>query len=118
LDWSGKLIDFARRRFPTLDKNFYVGNAWEWKPNRKFTYVYTLYDCVPEEYLEEYIHRLLRGVVSPKGRLIIGYYGSRSGNITAFDLFAYLTSIGFREIGSSEGGDPPVAKFAWIDNRA
>jgi SAM-dependent methyltransferase len=118
LDWSGRLIDLAKRRFPTFHTNFYVGNAWDWKPDRTFTYVYTLYDCVPEEYLKEYVGRLLRNVVSPGGRLIIGAYGSRSGSIPTFDLLAYLTSIGFREVGSSEGGDPPVAEFTWINNRA
>jgi len=117
MDWSGKLIDLARGRFPTLHKNFYVGNAWEWKPNRAFPYVYTLYDCVPEEYLEEYIHRLLRCVVSPAGRLIIGAYSSRSAGVLPFDMASYLKSIGFPITGFSEGGNPPVAKFAWIDNR-
>lgn len=115
LDWGGRLIELAKRRLPTFHKNFYVGNAWEWKPNRTFTFVYTLYDCVPDDFLEEYIQRLLCRVVSPGGRLIIGAYGSRTGNIPAFDLSAYLMSIGFREISSSNSGDPPVATFVWID---
>jgi SAM-dependent methyltransferase len=116
VDCSDKLINLAKRRFPAFHKHFYVGNAWEWKPNRTFSYVYTLYDCVPDEYLEEYIHRLLHRVVSPTGRLIVGAYGSRSGNVPSFDITSYLASIGFRVTGLSEGGNPPVAVFAWIDN--
>jgi len=117
LDWSRKLIALARLRLSNFHKNFYVSNAWDWKPNRTFLYVYTLYDCVPKEYLEEYIYRLLRRVVSPTGRLIIGAYGSRSGNFPPFDIASYLTSIGFGVTGLSKGGNPPVAAFAWIDNR-
>jgi SAM-dependent methyltransferase len=116
VDFSEKLIFLAKRRFPAFHDNFWAGNAWEWRPDRTFPYIYTLYDCVPEEYLEEYIHRLLRRVVSPTGRLIVGAYGSRSGKVSPFDIASYLTSKGLSVTGRSTGGDPPVAAFAWIDN--
>lgn len=102
------LVDLARRRFPAFPDNFFIDDAWEWKPDRTFNFVYTLYDCVSEGYLEEFIHRLLRRVVYPGGRLIIGAYSSRSENIPAYDLCTCLKSFGFREIGLSEVGNPPV----------
>ena len=117
IDWSDKLIALAGNRLPSYKENFFTANAWEWKPERTFPFVYTLYDCVPEDYLEEYIHRLLGRVVAPIGRLIVGAYVSRSDHIPFFDIAAFLKSIGFRVSGSSKGGDPPVAAFAWIDNR-
>ena len=63
LDCNSRLIELARKRFHQYGNNFYIGNGWDWKPNRKFRFVYTLYDCVPQDYLEEYIVRLLSRVV-------------------------------------------------------
>lgn len=116
LDWSERLISLARKRLPRYDSHFLVGNAWDWQPERKFQYVYSVFDCVPEEYLEEYLHRLLRRVVSPGGRLIIGAYGSRTDNIAPFDIESFLKTHGFNPGGSAEGGRPPVTKFVWMDN--
>ena len=115
LDRGKGLIELARKRLPEFRENFYIGNAWDWMPPRMFRYVYSLHDCVPPDYLEEYIHRLLARTVKPGGRLIIGAYGSRSEAKPAFDVAAFLKSTGFEVTGTAEGGDPPVAKFAWTD---
>jgi SAM-dependent methyltransferase len=115
LDLGRRLIELARKRLPEFSGNFHVGNAWEWTPPRMFRYVYTLCDCVPSEYLEEYIHRLRSRTVTPGGRLIVGAYGSRSEGNPAFDVAAFLQSTGFEVVGVADGGDPPVTKFAWID---
>jgi SAM-dependent methyltransferase len=116
LDWSEKLISLTRKRLPRYDSHFFVGNAWDWQPDRKFQYVYSVFDCVPEEYLEEFLHRLLCRVVSPGGRLIIGAYGSRTDNIAPFDIESFLKTHGFNLAGSAEGGRPPVTKFVWVVN--
>ena len=59
IDQGAKLIEIARQRLPAYKSNFYVGNVWDWEPPRQFQYVYTMHDCVPIEFLEEYLQRLL-----------------------------------------------------------
>lgn len=115
LDFSAKLIELAKKRLPEYSSNFYVGNAWDWKPPKEFQYVYTLYDCVPMEFLEEYVHRLLSRVVSVKGRLIIGAYGSQSERIPPFDIGSFLRSKDSSVVGTAQGGNLPITSFAWID---
>jgi len=115
IDQSGGLIELARRRLSENRGNFYIGNAWDWRPVKKFQYVYSLFDCVPQNYLEEYIYRLLSRFVSDNGRLIIGAYGSRSGNKPPFNLKAFLDSKKIIAGGFAEGGNPPIALFTWID---
>jgi hypothetical protein len=117
LDIGPRLIDLAKKRFPDYRDNFYVGNGWDWRPPKKFFYAYTLYDCVPEDYLEEYIHRLLSRVVAPSGRLIIGAYGSKTNREPPFDVEKFVRSCGYTVAGYSVGGNPPVALFVWIDNK-
>jgi SAM-dependent methyltransferase len=115
VDTGSGLIELARRSFPDLRDNFYVANAWDWQPPRQFRYVYTLYDCVPEEYLEEYVYRLSARYVEDGGRLIIGAYGSRSKNIPPFDIEGFLKTTGITIEGKTTGGIPPVSSFVWIE---
>lgn len=115
LDFGSKLIELARERFPNYQSNFFVGNGWDWQPNRRFQYVYTLYDCVPKDYLKEYFDRLLSRILSPGGRLIIGAYGSKTKNITPFDIKNLLIKNGFTVAGNKEVGTSPVSSFAWVD---
>jgi SAM-dependent methyltransferase len=115
LDHGARLIELAKQRLPEFASNFYVGNAWDWEPPRRFRYVYTLHDCVPEAYLDEYVRRLLTRVVEPGGRLILGAYGSRSQSIPPLDVAKLLASFGHRVVGRARGGDPPVSAFAWTN---
>ena len=115
LDLGQDLIACARLRLPQFAANFYTGNAWDWVPPRRFHYVYTLYDCVPPLYWEEYVHRLLALVVTPGGRLVVGSYGSFSRQIAPENVAALLQSAGLRVAGSSAGGHPTMARFAWVD---
>ncbi|MBI2855508.1 MAG: SAM-dependent methyltransferase [Chloroflexi bacterium] len=115
LDQGSRLIALAKQRLPRFASNLYVGNGWDWKPPRRFRYVYTIHDCVPSDFLEEYLKRLYRQVVGPEGRLIVGAYGSRSRGIAPFDIGGFLSSVGFTVAGEATGGEPPVAKFAWVD---
>ena len=115
LDYSTRLIELARKRLHRYRDNFYIGNAWDWQPLKKFQYVYSLYDCVPQNFLEEYIYRLSSRVVSNNGRLIFGAYGSRSENKPPFDLKTFLESRNIPAAGFARGGVPPIASFVWID---
>lgn len=115
VDISARLIDVARRRLPSFEKNFYVANAWDWVPPRQYRYVYALSDCVPTPFLVAYVERLLARAVAPGGRLIVGAYGSRSRGVMPLDVRSVLTTHGFCVSGSAQGGDLPVSVFAWID---
>jgi len=114
LDFGPRLIQMARERLPDSAPNFHVGNAWDWRPPRTYRYVYTLLDCVPEEYLREYCRRLLERMVEQGGKLIIGMYGSRSKHIPPIDLGERLAQLGFDVQGTSYGGTPPLTVFGWI----
>lgn len=115
IDVGERLIAEARRRLPEYTDNFHVGNGWDWRPGRRFRYVYTLSDCVPPEMLREYVGRLLDGLVEPGGRLIVGSYGSRSRGTRALPLGEMLASYGYAVAGQACGGGPPLTVFAWTD---
>ena len=115
LDQGSRLIELAKARLPEYADNLHVGNAWDWRPHRKYQYVYMLYDCLPLDYLAEGVNRLLERVVAQKGRLIIGAYGSKSDSIPPFDIGEFLESAGFTVSGNAEGGVGPITRFAWLD---
>ena len=115
LDQGTRLIELAKERLPEYADNFHVGNAWDWQPPRRYRYVYMLYDCLPIEYLAEGVSGLMERVVAPKGRLIIGAYGSKSNSIPPFDIGEFLESARFGVVGRTEGGVGPITKFAWLD---
>ena len=118
IDQGSRLIEVARKRVPHFAGHFRVANAWDWKPPRRYRYVYALWDCVPEEYLPEFIHRLIDRYVQKGGRLILGAYGSLSRQQQPFDLEKSLRSAGYRLSGTAWAGIPEVARFAWLDRSA
>jgi len=74
VDIGPRLIEAARERLPQFVANFWVADASDWRPPRRFRYVYTLADCVPASSLREYVFRLLERAVQPGGRLIVGSF--------------------------------------------
>ena len=102
-----------RERLPQYAANFWAANAWDWMPPRKFRYVYTLHDCVPEHLLGEYLRRLLARCVEDEGTLIVGAYGSHSRQEPARDVAADLREHGFTVAGSASHGEFPVTRIAW-----
>jgi SAM-dependent methyltransferase len=115
IDQGSQLIELARRRFPRFADHFQVANAWNWYPPRQYRYVYALWDCVPENYLPEFIRRLLVRSVAPGGRLILGAYGSLSRHEQPFDVEMFLRSVGYQVSGTAWGGAPPIARFSWVN---
>jgi hypothetical protein len=115
VDIGPALIGEAKRRMPEYARHFWVGNGWDWRPPRRFRYVYTLYDNVPEDLLAPYAQRLLEYVVEPGGRLIVGAYGSRSRGTPPFDVAGFLEANGFAVSGRISAGEPPIVAFAWVD---
>jgi hypothetical protein len=117
VDRSAVLIRLARERLPDFAGNLHVGNSWTWRPPRHYRYVYAIYDCVPVDYLPEYVERLLEGAVAVGGRLILGAYGSRSRGLDPFDVARFFASEGYAVVGTSCGGTPVTTRFAWVDKR-
>lgn len=115
IDLGPKLIAEAKRRMPAYAVNFDVANAWDWHPERRFRYVYSLSDCVPGEMLGEYVERLLDRAVARGGRLIVGAYGSRSRGTPPLPIGDMLAGLGHAVAGRAFGGEPPLTAFAWID---
>jgi len=72
LDLSPELADLARRRLPQWANRIFVGNAMTWLPPLRFDFVRTSLEYVPLRRITDFIARLLRDVVAPGGRLIIG----------------------------------------------
>jgi SAM-dependent methyltransferase len=115
VDIGPRLIAAARRRLPGFAANLWVADASDWRPPRRFRYVYTLADCVPKSRLREYVFRLLERAVEPRGRLIVGSYGSRSRAEPPLDIAALLASFDLHVAGRASGGAPPITAFAWVD---
>jgi SAM-dependent methyltransferase len=115
VDIGSRLIDLASKRSPQFASHLYVADAWNWRPPRRFRYVYTLIDNVPESVVQPYVRRLLDRVVEPGGRLIVGHYGSRSRGTPPLPVADLLASFGLAVMGSSSGGEPPVTRFAWVN---
>lgn len=72
LDIAPELADLARRRLPHWADRIYVGNAIDWEPPTRFDYVRTGLEYVPIRRRKDLIERLLRDMVAPGGRLILG----------------------------------------------
>lgn len=114
LDLEPRLIELARARFPEYADHFWAGNAWDWVPPRKFRYVYTLADCVPDAFLKEYVSRLLDLFVEEDGLLIVGVYVGQSAGVPAPDMAGILRALGFRVADSATRGLLPTSRIAWI----
>jgi hypothetical protein len=115
IDLGPRLIEEAKRWHPGFEANFHVANGWDWRPRRRFRYVYSLYDCVPEGLLARYTRRLLERVVEPGGRLIVGAYGSRTAGKPPFAIADFLAENGFAVAGAVGVAAGPIAEFAWVD---
>jgi hypothetical protein len=115
LDIGERLIAAARRRLPEFASNLHVGNAWDWVPPRRYRFVYTLWDIVPEPLLPTLLGRIADGFVEPGGRLILGAYGSRTRSQHPFDVAGMLQAMGLDVAGSATAGEPITAAFAWAE---
>ena len=115
LDCAPGLIQLARERLPQHAEHFFVGNAWDWIPPRRFNCVYSLFDCVPREYFGPYVERLLKLFVATAGRLIVGAYGNRSRGEPPAPIDSWLSDLGLQVAGVRSGGSPEMARFAWVD---
>ncbi len=114
VDQSRRLIERARARWPQYASHFWVGNAWNWMSPRRFRYVYTMTDFVPDAFLKDYLVRMIKHYVEADGFLIVGAYGSTSRDTPAQDVTGLLKAFGFSVAGNATCGDLPVSHVAWI----
>ncbi len=75
LDLSERLIELAKMRLPGYANNFYVGNAIDWVPSRRFDFVRTELVYVPAERERDYVRFLSGHYLYPNGKLLIANYG-------------------------------------------
>lgn len=113
VDYGARLIELARKRLRRYASHFWVGNAWEWIPPRRFQYVYTMTDFVPETFLRDYLVRVMKHYVEAGGFLIVGAYGSTSKSVPAQDVTSLLKGFGFPVAGYATCGVLPVSHVAW-----
>lgn len=119
LDLSPRLVELARERLPAFAGNLHAGNALTWTPPRRYDYVYTLLEFVPDELHARYLQRLLDLFVAPDGRLIIGNYGSRSRDEPPIDVASHLRTLGLPVAGSSMSAEAdgwPMTRVAWMES--
>ena len=114
LDIAPELVDLARRRLPDPADRLFVGNALEWEPPHRFTYVRTGLEYVPRHRRRELVQRLLGWT----DRLIIGTFGEEAHDRPTEHL---LRAWGHRIAGRSERAHrtKPVMEYRvlWIDAR-
>jgi SAM-dependent methyltransferase len=118
VDFGPRLIELAKQRLPQYASHFWVANAWDWRPPRRFRYVYSLCDCVPEGSFCEYVRRLVERFVEEDGTLIIGAYGSYGRDEPAGDVAGALRDCGFTVAGSAGVGSLPATRVAWVRARS
>lgn len=103
LDISSVLLDEAENRVP--QGSFYHANVWGWKAPRKYDFVLTELEYVPEEGWRMYLDGLIQEAVADDGRLIVSRYSSDASKRRS--LVDDITSLGLNvervEIGNWEG---------------
>ena len=114
LDIAPELVNLARRRLPELADRLFVGNALEWVPPQRFTYVRTGLEYVPRQRRRELVERLLGWT----DRLVIGVFNEEAHDRPTEHL---LRSWGHPIAGRSERAHRTMAgmeyRVLWIDAR-
>ncbi len=118
LDQGSRLVELARQRFPECPDHFFVGNAWDWQPARRFQYVYVLLDVVPDDHAPQLLTRVFEEFLVPGGRLVVGDYGSHSRRVPARDVAAILRASGLPVIGEAIARSVHQMRFAWTERQA
>jgi hypothetical protein len=120
LDIAPELGDLARRRLPRWAERIFTGNAVDWQPPRRFHFVRTGLEYVPSRRQRDLVEHLLREVVAPDGRLIIGVYSEERDDTRAEPSEeARVAAWGFPIAGRAERPHPhdPRLRYRlfWID---
>jgi SAM-dependent methyltransferase len=112
---SARLADLARARLPHWADRIWTGNAMTWQPPRRFGVVRTGLDYVPPRRRADFVDRLLRDVVAPGGRLVVGVFNEEKDRETVADS---LRSWGHAIAGATSRAHRDRRlryKAVWID---
>ena len=116
LEIAPELADLARRRLPHWANRIFVGNVLGWRPPFCFDLVRTGLEYVPPARRRELVAWLMREVVAPGGRLIIGKFNEEVGEHRVKQA---LTGWGFPVGGTVERAhrsEPRlVYRAVWLD---
>jgi hypothetical protein len=109
-----------RRRLPHWADRIFVGYAITWAPPQRFDFVRTGLEYVPPRRQRDLVARLLRDVVAPSGRLIIGVYSeARDETRTEPSEEERVARWGFASAGRTERPHLHDARLLyrvfWID---
>lgn len=105
LDYGPELVKLARQRLPAFKDSIFLGNAWDWQPPRRFTYVRTEAVYVPNNLRVAYLKRLLSEFLEEEGVLLVAHYRGSDRDLTRDWLDEDLKAEGFNVIGSISGFD-------------
>jgi 2-polyprenyl-3-methyl-5-hydroxy-6-metoxy-1,4-benzoquinol methylase len=108
IDLVPELIELARQRFPHNRDSFEVANAFYWSPRRRYDFVRTNLEYVPEPDWGAFV-RQQREAVSPGGRLILCHY--RNQDEAYVDVAGVAERCGLQVTGRT---DAPGVAVAWI----
>jgi Methyltransferase domain len=117
VDLSPELVSLARRRLPRWADRIWVGNAIEWQPPRRFDFVSARTEYVPARRRGDLLDHVLRHLLAPGGRLILGPYTEEQARPETW-VEAQVEADGYAIAGRSEAPhhDPRcVRRTFWID---
>jgi len=116
LDISRDIVGLAVRRLPHWKDRFWVANALEWEPPRRFDFVHLQnIDYVPEGRRRDLVLHLLTRVCAPNGRLIVGPFNELKSGPALENTFR---NWGFEVAGQGQPAHrhPEVEYRAfWVD---
>lgn len=115
VDLAPGLVAEARRRLPAWADRIEVGNAIDCRPagGRRFTFVHTLLDCVPDRRRADLLRHALAHLVEPGGRLLVSHYQPAGG--TDRTAGQHLRVLGFPVDGEAGGDGSRPPQTAWVD---
>jgi hypothetical protein len=109
------LVALARARLPHWADRIEVGNAIDYRPERRFTFVHVLLDLVPTARRGDLVRHALTTLVEPGGRLLVSHYVAVGGSDRS--AAAHLRGLGFDVVGEAAAADG-AASTAWLDSPA
>jgi hypothetical protein len=104
-----ELVEIARQRFPEERDSFEVANAFYWSPRRRYDFVRTNLEYVPEADSITFVQAQY-AAVSPGGRLIVCHY--RNAEDPYVNVESVAERAGYIVAGRTEA---PGVAIAWID---
>lgn len=114
LDIAPELVALARDRLPELADRLWVGNALDWTPPHRFTYVRTGLEYVPRHRRRELAERLLEWC----DRLIIGVFNEEAHARPTEELLrSWSHAIAGRSERANRGKPSIDYRVLWIDRR-